>query len=1057
MKRSLLLTLLACFCLAVYGQNDVRSRGSGGTQGTTAQAQQGTTKTYTGKVIDNNGEPLVGATVTVVDAAGNTVSGTYTDAEGNFTITAQGGAGYVAKISYINYGVKELALENDVNVLNVTLEETVSNLDEVVVVGYGTSVRRDLTGSVGTVEGGKIAQMQVQSFDQAIQGRVAGVQIQSANGLPGVGVSFRVRGTNSISASSQPLVVVDGVPMNTTGSAMFANTQGGGTNALADINFNDIESIDILKDGYASAIYGSRAANGVVMITTKKGKAGKTRVDVNFNTGFTSPTKLLNLLDGPTFNTVKNLANTRATGGPTAPGYPYNGTFTLPISSLPGATTPFAEPYNTDWLRAVTRNDAATNDLNFGISGGDAKTTFYVGGRYFWQEAYIRLQNFNQINGRLNLEHRLNDKFKIGVNLTINRSINQRSLTDNAVESPISSALLWFPNRPIYNVSGGTAVYEFLGGTNPVSNVGLNVIGLINIYQSTTTTTRVIGNGYLQYEPINGLIIRSDFGTDYTVVEDYRRTGSGSPFQPTGSASNTRQEELKWLTNNTVSYRRSFDNSHNFSILGNYSFETSKFGFTQAAGQGFVSDALRNVNAAANVTTYSSGVSEWSLLSYTARLDYNYREKYFVGVSYRRDGHSRFSPNNKYGNFGAASVAWRFSQEDFIKSFDFLNEGKFRASIGQTGNAEIGNFPWQTQYSGTNTGNYLSSPGTSPTVAGNTDLRWETNTKYDIGLDLVFWKNRVSLTVDWFYQNNTNLLLARPLPFTTGFASVNQNVGAMFNTGWEFTTKVNILNGKVKWDVDANITFLRNRITALPDGNPLPSGGVYRLQEGLDISQFFLIPWAGVDPATGNPQYRIFDESIATVPNVSRDSRSVGSGIPNSVGGFGSTVSYMNFDLTMLFVFSQGNFIYQGSNTFMMNSNNAFNNRAEILNFWTTPGQITDVPRLNAGLSVANGGAGIALSQASTRWLEDGSYIRLRNITLGYNFDAKLVNRIGLRNLRIYVQGFNLLTWTKYTGMDPEVNTVSNAAGIQGNVQAGNEFLTPPQARTVNIGINVGF
>ncbi|WP_413994414.1 SusC/RagA family TonB-linked outer membrane protein [Maribacter sp. 2307ULW6-5] len=986
----------------------------------------------TGTVTDGSGLPLPGVNVVVK----GTTTGTQTDFDGKYAIVAT--ANNTLVFSYLGQKTVERAVGNNTTI-NVQMEEDSAQLDEVVVVGYGSQKKSDLTGSVASVDGDEIARLPVASLDNALQGRAAGTFVSSPSGTPGAGISIQIRGNTSLSASSEPLYVVDGIPMISEDlSGLF--TGGQRTNSMADINPTDIESIEILKDASATAIYGSRGANGVVMITTKRGKTGAPKIDINSYYGFQTVTNTIDMLSS---QQQLELMNDAAAQDNIDLGTNYADNY---VSDIWGFDPGDPELQNTNWYDAIFRT-APIQSQDVAISGGTERTQYFTSLAYFNQEGTQLGTGFERISGRANLDSKINDWLKIGTTISVSRTNQDRTINDNSLYGVVINTLAGDPLMPVREEDGTYA--------DPFSYFGWwmldNPVLVANEYKRTTNTTRGLGSIFAEVNLFKGLTFRHSTSIDYTSLVDEAYTPIISRESRNASANGLgtygSTEDFTWITENYFSYDRDFGEKHSLNAILGTSYQASDRNFASINAQQFPSDQFTKIAVAAEVTAASTSGTQWGLSSYYFRANYGYDNKYLITLTGRADGSSRFGADNRFGFFPSGSVAWRVSQENFLKDSKTVSDLKLRASYGVTGNQDgIGNFASRGLFG---VGNYRASATLVPTQLSNQNLGWESTSQYNIGLDLGLFKNRLTLTADYFVKDTDDLLLNRVIPGISGFSSVLDNIGAVQNKGLELSLGGTILTGELKWNSAFNISFIRNEVKQLAVNDQVLSDS-HILSEGHPIGTFFLIDQDGVDPQTGNI---IWDDFNGDGNINSGDRQIVGNVQPDFFGGFNNSFSYKGIDLSFLFQFSVGNEIFNHSRAHYENLGwsrigTGFplpdgNNHVLALDRWQQPGDVTDIPRA----SLENGN----WREYSSRWLEDGSFLRLKNLNLGYNFPTEVTSRIGLSNLRLYVQGQNLLTFTNYTGFDPEVSQNARDPRL-----AGADFGTLPQAKSYTLGINIG-
>ncbi|QTE37002.2 SusC/RagA family TonB-linked outer membrane protein [Mucilaginibacter sp. P25] len=995
-------------------------------------------RVITGKVTDQkDGSPLPGVSVTVKGVTG---VGTQTDINGSYKLSVPATAKVLA-FNFLGYLPHEVSI-NGANV-NVQLTTDSKVLNEVVVVGYGTQSKRSLTGSVSKIKGGDIENIPVPSLESAIQGRSPGVYIQAQNGKLGQGIQVRVRGASSVSAGSQPLYVVDGLPITVDDFS----SNGASTNPLVDLNQNDIESIDILKDASAAAIYGSRASNGVVLVTTKKGKAGSTKITYNQYYGFSKPTREREFLNSKEY---LNLVQSAAVAGGLE-----SYAKTRLIRYAAGNTDYANTSVNTNWQDQITQH-APVQNYNLVFSGGTEKTKFYISGTYNDQKGWILKNQINQYSLRTNIENQANNWLTIGANLSVSRTQNHRLDNDNAFSTPEQIVAL-SPITPVIDPRTGLLSGQLDPATGlPNSNFPVYFNPLLNSENSyfITTDYRNLGNVFGEIKILPSLTFRSEVGVDILNSTEDNYSGSLTARNSgtnNGVGFNSSITSINFNTNNFLHFLKDFGKS-TIDAVGGMTYQRQQNDLNSLNGEQFPSDAYKKLTSSASITSALSSSTAYSLLSYFARANYKYHDRYLLSVSGRIDGSSRFGADHRYGFFPAGSVGWIVSEEGFMKKQRLISDLKLRGSYGLTGNSEIGNFPARGLY--TEFG-YAGVAGARPTQLPNPDLKWETTAQTDIGLDIAFLGGRLAGQFDVYLKKTKDLLLNVQVPATSGFTTITQNLGKLQNKGLEIQIDSKNLVGKVTWNTSFNISFNRNKITDLKGQIITGSGdAVNRAMEGQPLGIFVAPEFAGADPANGDALYY----KNADLGNGKRDRTKtndynqavpvvVGNPNPKYIAGLNNSISYMGIDFSFLIQSVNGNQIYNGGGQYMsVGFNNGFDNQTrDQLQAWTKPGQITNVPQARLF-----GGNGV---NPSSRFLDDGSYVRLKNVVLGYNFPKAWISKIKLSSLRVYAQATNLATWTKYKGWDPELNSDA----FSGNITQGYDFYAAPQAKTITFGINVGF
>ncbi|MEI3799361.1 MULTISPECIES: SusC/RagA family TonB-linked outer membrane protein [unclassified Chitinophaga] len=999
-------------------------------------------KQVTGKVTDQrDGSPLPGVTIKVKGLK----EGTVTNADGVFKLNVEPGASTLI-FSFVGYADQEVPVSGR-STINVALGGSTKDISEVVVVGYGTQLKRDVTGSIAKINAKEIEDIPVPSFEQAIQGKAAGVVIESGSGKVGQGIKVRIRGTSSISASSQPLYIVDGMPVE---SSLQSDANNEVTNPLVDINPNDIESVEVLKDASASAIYGARASNGVVLVTTKKGKLNqKTIFNLDVNTSWAKPTKKRGFLNAKEYidlihEAAVNDGKTDFANGDTGYGTEqeaiddYTKMYDSDILDYYSLGTDWRNlAVNTNWEDQVYRDVARSNQVNLSATGGNEKTRFFVSGFYSGQDAIVINNRFTRYGARLSLDHQATEKLNIGINMSVNRSQLDRVTDDNSFSTP-GQLVAQVPISPLIDPETGKPNARTLYDN-----------GLLDALYDTDKqiTFRTLGNVYASYQFLPWLNFRSEVGTDIVNMnEDYFKSKLSQDGAGIGKGQSINAQSISLNTNNFFTINPELGGKHKLSMVLGMSYLQNDNRSASIQAEGYPSDAVKNLSGATTVTFGSSENYKYTFLSYFFRANYSYNEKYLAGFSIRADGSSRFGPDNRYGVFPAGSLGWVISQEDFLKESKALSFLKLRASAGLTGNAEIGESRFLSLY---NITNYPNLPGFQPRTIGNPDLKWEKTVQVDAGLEFGFINNRISGEIDVYKKNTTDLLLSVNIPLTTGYASIFRNLGKMENKGIEFSLTTRNLEGEFKWNTTFNIAYNKNKITDLQ--GQIINTGSQRAVEGEAIGSFYLPKFAGADPQTGVALY--LDSSGKTTTEFSKAPKMVvGNSNPDFTGGFTNNFSYKGFDLSVFFTFVNGNSIYNGAGIYQTTgfANGLDNQTRDILNRWQKPGDITNVPKV--GYYYGTG------AEATSRYIYNGSYIRLKNVTLSYNLPKRAMSALKIQGIKVYVAGYNLWTKTDYLS-DPEVNTapLASESNTSTNTSGGVDFYTIPQARTFTAGVNIRF
>ncbi|TAE25779.1 MAG: TonB-dependent receptor [Candidatus Kapaibacterium sp.] len=1017
-------------------------------------------QTVSGTVKDDEGMTLSGVSIRVKGAN----KGAITNKQGQYTI-ALSESDKVLVFSLVGYKKKEVEV-NGRTTLDLVLPLDLQKLNDVVVVGYGSAIKREITGNIAKVKAAEVADMPVATIDAAIQGKAAGVVVQASSGKVGAGISVRVRGPSSLSASNEPLYVVDGIPLSTDiGNGITTNIA---TNPLVDINPQDIESIDVLKDAAAAAIYGARGANGVVLITTKKGKSGRTKVTVSAQQGFSDPTRILRVLNAQEYVDYYRQAAANADsilGRPLTAANSRRRLFENILTDQSLETWGTPDQANTDWSREVLRT-APMTQIDFNVSGGSERTSFYASGQFLNQTGVIIGNNLERFTGRLNLEQKVTDNFTAGFNISVARSLNKRLPGDNAFSSPMQAIAL-APVTPTRIPKGKPGEGLLVGSPPGDIEIPFYYNPLLEVGNSNRNLTvlRNIGNVFGELLITEGLKFRTEFGFDLTNQTDERFSNSITQFNsgsPQGIASIGTTGIDNFNVNSFFNFNRTFD-IHTLDATLGLQYQRSQVRDGYAEARDFPSDAFRTLTTGARKTDSRSAQTDYAFAGYFARLNYKLSDRYLLSLSARVEGSSRFGTANRYGFFPAASAGWIISQEDFWKDIEstvsFL---KLRASYGITGNAEIGNFASRTLVSGDAA--YGGVPGTRPAQLGNNGLSWETVTAIDLGLDFGFLDNRITGEIALYEKRTTGMLLSVQVPQSTGFNTVVRNVGRMENQGLEITLNTDNVNEEgFSWRTSLNFATNRNNISAL-EGQVIQGGidNMSRAAEGYPLGAFFTVEYAGVNPDNGDALFyrntlRPDGTRDRTTTNVYTQAQRVyiGSALPAWTAGVTNTFRFFR-DLEFSFQFNGqfGNLLnfYGVGRYSSANARFEDNQTADQLNSWTPTNRNTRIPQ--ARFRSSNG------DQASSRFIVDGSFVRLRNVTIAYNLPKAILEPTNvISSVRIFVTGQNLWTATSYIGWDPEVNAdyLVAAGGSAGNLAIGYDFYTAPQVRTILFGVNIGF
>ena len=1037
-----------------------------------------------GRVTDSkDGSPLAGVSVT---AKGSNV-GVNTDADGNFSITFPNSA-KTLNFSYVGYLPVSRAVGKLLN-LDVQLTASQSDLDEVIVTGFGTQRKRDVTTSIATIGGDKIRNLPIQTFEQALSGKAAGVNVTMPNGVLGNPPIIRVRGVNSISGGSSPLIVIDGVPV----FSGDISTNLSANNALGNLNPADIEDVQVLKDAASAAIYGSRAANGVMLITTKKGKSGKAKVSYDMWVGSTRPFKLFDVLNAPDYVNIKNEA-VRNLPGPVFNGH-VTGSPLFFLDTVNGALV------DTKWNDEVYQTGFQQNH-NLSVSGGANGTRYFFSTNYTRQDGMIQTNTFDRKQMRMNIDHKVTNWLTIGGNFNFSRVATASPSTGSLPGTPFNTsgaarlAFITAPNLAPYLADGR---YNIRGIDNAAQRNSFNAIGLgRNLVQTglvnpvmirdlniiTSQVDQLQGNIFAELKLLKGLTFRTQYGVNWQNAEDkifYNSLhgdgiGSNSTIDDDGLASNVFGRYEISNFQNYLTYNFSLKNKHNFNLTAGTEEQRTKTDRWGGQRAGLTDQFYNEYQGSFTINANPPGnaLTENYLLSFFGRANYDYNNKYFISLTGRRDGYSAFAEGKKWGNFYGASAGWNISEESFWGGLkNTVNLFRLRGSYGQVGNlAAVGNFASLSTFG---PGLYgLGYPVLAFNQAGNQDLSWETSTKLDVGFQFGLWNDRITGEVTYYNSDLKNLIINRPLPSSMGVPgnSIAANAANMFNRGIELTLNARVIEKKdFTWSIGFNITTQKNEVTALAPGvtEIIGTTGLERTNitvVGKPIGTFFAVRSEGVDPATGrrifldksgrkvffnfaNPsasRYQYEDGTNAPSMGIASDGVFAGNALPTYYGGFQNNFYYKGFDFLIDAFFSGGNKVYFGSQAGMLDQR-FWNNFQEIKSRWTKPGDVTDIPRIVYGDNISNGSA-----FPITRNLYDGSFFRVRTLALGYTLPAKWTQKVSLSNVRVYTQVLNPFIITSYPGIDPEISVNGSAA-----LTPGVDRNSVGQARTYTFGINVGF
>lgn len=973
----------------------------------------------TGKVSDSNGVTLPGVNVII---KGKT-TGTTTDINGGYNIDVN--KGEILVFSFVGYAPKEVMVTND-PVINIVLQEESIGLNEVVAIGYGVQRKKDLTGSVVSVNSEQLQSLPVASVGDALQGKAAGVQVISS-GVPGNDVVFRIRGIGTIN-DNNPLLVIDGMPT---------------LSGLNQLNMNDIESVQVLKDASATAIYGSRGANGVVIVTTKKGKSQKNNIDLNYNFGIQQAVNQVNVLNASQFATLHNgmMENAGLDKNPAYADAPSLGK-------------------GTDWLGELFR-PASMHNLSLSFSGGNKKTQYYVSGSLFDQEGIVTNTGFKRYTLKFNIESQVLKNVKFGNMLTLNH--------DNKYSGAysIKNTMLALPTQPIFNEDG-----TYAGPQARPSWDGdiTNPIGQAKLIDNSTKGYNLMGSTFVEIDIIDGLKFKSNLGLQANFWNE-RNWAPKYNWRPVPQENSylyqKSNKSITWNWDNTFTYSKKINEEHRINVMVGTSAQENRFDFQDGSIQNFASDLTQQLGNGISQPTVGGNMSQWSLMSYMGRANYVFADKYMVTATVRRDGSSRFGSENKWGTFPSGSLAWRISEEKFMSDLKFVDDLKVRAGYGVTGNQEIGNYSFASvlQTNKYNFNNNIVS-AVVPEKMPNPIVQWESQKQTNIGVDATLFNQRVTVTVDGYIKNTENMLVPMSVPISTGYSDIAVpfvNAGKIQNKGVEVNVSTQNVKGEFTWTSDLNFSYNKNSVKSLNDTIPMVTGNdfdfnfaVSRIAPGQPVNEFYgfitdglfqnqkevddhaqQVP--GLDPynrtSPGDIRFRDLN-SDGIIDD--KDRTYMGNPTPEWIFSLNNSFSYKGFDLNIFLQGVYGNEVFNANRIWNEGMAVAVNQSTETLDRWTGPNTSNSMPRAVFNDPNKN-------TRASDRWVEDGSYLRIKNVSLGYTLPKSLISRIHLQSMRFYLSGTNLYTFTNYKGFDPEVS----ANGIDFNIY--------PVTRTISVGVNVKF
>ena len=982
---------------------------------------------------------------------------TETDERGRFLLSNIPVGTHALRLRVIGYRevIRQVTVGAEPATVTIAMVADPLRLEEMVVIGYGEQRRGDVGGAISSIKPAEtLADAPVTSVNQGLQGRAPGVYVNQNAGNPGAAMSVRVRGSSSISGGNEPLYVIDGVPLTQGNFSAFSFGFGGqGIDALSDLNMSEIESIDILKDASAAAIYGSRASNGVVLVTTKHGRAGRSELTFGSYFGTQKDWRRLDLLNAQQYMEIYNEGSDARFGPASSFGldawYCYQGQGVCDVEAVPGT--------DTDWLAEVMRR-APMKNMEGSVRGGTDRVRYYVSGGSLTQEGIIQAMAYRRMNGRINLDYTPYDRLTVGTNVALASSVNDRHSSDNTIYSAWANAIANPPIEPVFDANGN--YYETLYA---------NPVGMDRETESEERGLRILGNTFASYSFVEGVTGRVSVGLDNLTMRSRRfDSPTFGPWAPSGGRAQAGNQFVTKVTyEGTVNFRRTLRPGHDVTGLIGGSYEDNTEDWSYVQGTAFPTEYFKYITSAASVQEGTSTHTDYGLVSYFGRVSYTYADRVTTTLNIRRDGSSRFGSANRFGTFPSASVLWRLGDERFMRGQHVLSNLALRLSYGVTGNQQaLGNFASRGLFGGG--ANYLDQPGIAPSQLANPELRWEKTAQVNVGVDLSVLNDRLGVTVDVYNKKTDDLLVARPVPRTTGFTTIWSNVGGMQNKGVEVSVTARLLQAAnprgFNWTTIVNVSQNRNKVTALYNNQPINGGFGNRVEVGEPLGFFYGWVADGIfqtiqevqnhatQTVNANPRratapgdIRFVDLNGDGVINAN-DRTKIGSPWPNYEGGVTSTMSYRGFDLSAFMQFSVGNQILNANGIYMRQYGSGGDNHTTLaMQRWTPANPNTTEPRAIWGDPNLN-------TRVSSRFVEDGSYMRVKNFAIGYTLPTSLAPRLGYRTVRVYVQAQNLLTLTGYSGFDPEVS-----ANGQASIARGADFYTLPQPRTITFGFNVGF
>lgn len=1029
-----------------------------------ADAQQ----KVTGSVVDSNGQPIIGASVVIK----GTSTGVITDIDGNFSFSAE--PGNTIEVTYVGY--KPKTFKATASPMRIKLEEDSEMLDEVVAIGYGTVKKRDLTGAISAIGADKLKDRSFGNALQSMAGQVSGVQITQSQGAPGMAPSVKVRGATSINAGTTPLYVIDGVPLeDDTDSGNGANggsLQYSNHNPMNNINPNDIESIEVLKDAASAAIYGSRGANGVVIITTKQGKAGRTKVDLSYEFGFSRVNRKIDMMDAKQWMRYESAARENQWQTDVAK----NPSLQRTNNSKYVIPSEFSDPEwlerignGTDWQDVLYRTGVSHN-VQASVSGGSEKTQFMMSLGYLNQKGVVITNDYNRLSGRLNLNHKISNRLNVGMKLNFTRSGDSpQGLAGKS--DVVSLACQSDPIFPLYVETGSLGFKDPASMWNTFVKYGFQLWHPYSLTKESSKklkTDNIIGTVFGEYKIIDGLTFKTSAGINSSdshfeyYWNEGQKWGYSGWVHATGTHSTRRVDN--WVWENTLNYNKTFNEDHNVTALLGYTMQDQQTTFSNISGSGYPNDLVHTINASTSQTG-TTLKTEWALISYLARATYSYKGKYLATASLRADGCSRFGADNRWGYFPSVSAAWRISEEKFMESTrSWLDNLKIRASYGVTGNNQIADYAaiGLLGYSQYDVNGTLTN-GLYTKTMPSSNLKWEKTGQYDLGIDANFFGSRLNVALDYYYSKTSDMLLKVPVPVLTGFTDSQMNIGSVRNLGFELNIgTVNIRNKNFMWTTDFNISANRNKVLKLGNNNaPIEvntNSAISRTEVGQPVGNYYGYKVTGVYSTAeiNDPNVPKYSGAEPGDPKVwdkdgngkidANDRTILGNYQPDFTWGLTNNISWKGLEFSIMLTGTHGNEIMNQNARFLGFYNGARNLYASRSNFWVSdeqPGDgMTPKPRTTPNTIE---------SSSSSMWVEDGSFVRIKNIRLGYNFPNSILRPLGMTSLKLYVNMENVHVFSDYSNYDPEGST------FQTGYRVGYDYGAYPNPFTCTFGINIGF